>query len=487
VRPTRQRLRDSSLPWPHAALWCAAIACLSGCASPEAGDPLPLQDAPAFSASGDAPLSDEWWTAFEDEYLNERIHDALTENFTLAAAWERLRQAEAIVERERAALLPKLDGTAGAERFEYSDQDDRTELSLGLQASYEVDLWGRIESAVEAERFRAAASATDYQTAAISLSAEVALAWYQLVVARLGLKLVESQLETNLTVLDVLEMRFAVGQSGSADVLRQRQLVESSREQIVIVQSQIEVLEHQLAVLLGRPPQETMDLPSPALPRVAELPATGVPAALLQRRPDVLGAFLRLKAADEEVAVAVADQYPRINLSASLSTAAETPSGLFSEWLATLAGRLVAPLLDGGERRAEVERTVAARRERLAQYGQTVLEAFRDVEDALAQEANQVRRIRSLETQLTLARRTIQQLRSQYLNGVTDFIDVLTALRDQQQLERDLLTARLDRLAFRIALYRALAGGFETPREESEITKDVHENDSNNDGDAARG
>jgi NodT family efflux transporter outer membrane factor (OMF) lipoprotein len=372
-------------------------------------------------------------------------------------------------------LFPQLDGFAGVEQFEGDDVDDGTFVFLGLSASYEVDLWGRIESSVEAEQLRAAATQADYQTAAISLSAEVALTWYQLATARLQLKLIESQLETNLKVLDVLEKRFAVGQSGSADVLRQRQLAESSREQIVVAQSAIAVLEHQLAVLEGRPPQAKMDLPFPALPALPDTPATGLPAELLQRRPDVLAAFLQLEAADKEVAAAVSDQYPRINLSASLLTSAQSASDLFSAWLLSLAGQVTAPLFDGGQRRAEVERTVAVRRQRLAEYGQTVLVAFREVEDSLVLEQDQIERIRILEQQLVLANSTYQQLRNQYLNGAADFLDVLAALREQQQIERSLLTAKLDRVAFRIALYRALAGGFQTPREATEMISDVAE------------
>lgn len=451
--------------WMNAAVLCAATMAVSSCAAPEPRDPLPLQSTQAFSQSGEQPLPDQWWTAFDDHHLSDRIDRALSDNFSLVAAWQRLQQAQAVVDRAQAGLSPVLDGTASAERLEGSNGEDGTQFAIGLEVGYEVDLWGRIDSTVEAERLRASATEAEYRTAAITLSAEVAQTWYQLTVARLELDLIESQLETNRTVLEVLEKRFAVGQSGSADVLRQRQLVEATQEQVAVAQSQIKVLEHQLAALEGRPPQEAVDLPSPNLPEVPETPQTGMPAELLRRRPDVLSAFLQLRAADEDLAVAVADQYPRIDLAASLTTSAENPSGLFNDWLTSLAGGLTAPLIDGGQRRAEVDRTDAARRERLADYGQTVLDAFREVEDALTQEAEQVERIRSLEQQLDLADSTYRQLRSQYLNGAADFIDVLTALREQQQIERDLLAARLDRVTSRIALYRALAGGFQTPRE----------------------
>lgn len=448
---------------------------VAGCATPEPRDPLPLQEAAAFSRSGEAPPPDRWWTAFEDEELNGRVERALEGNFSLAAAWERLQEARAVERRERAGLSPRLDGVARADRFVLDGRDARSLVSVGLEASYELDLWGRIESAVEAERLRASATEADYRSAAITLSAEVALTWYELAVSRLQHELIESQLETNRTVLRVIESRFAVGQSGSADVLRQRQFVEASREQIIVVQALIQVLEHQLAVLEGRPAQESSVATTPSLPVLPPIPATGVPAELLRRRPDVRGALLRLHASDEEVAVAVSEQYPRIDLTASLETAADAPSRLFSDWLTSLGGQIVAPLLDGGSRRAEVERREAVRRQRLAEFGQTALVAFREVEDALALEAEQDRRIESLRRQLELAIRTYQQLRTQYLNGAADFLDVLIALSERQQIERSLLTASLDRVSFRIALYRALAGGFDTPREGPETKAESRE------------
>ncbi len=463
-RPRRRR-RTHAWRRARAALACAAAAALLGCATPAPRQPLPLEEAPAFSSAGEAPLADRWWTAFGDDRLNERVELALADNFSLASAWERLREARAVVRRERAALFPTLDGTAGGELREGSDVDAESQIGLGLNASYEVDLWGRIRSGVEAQRLLAAATEEDYRATAISLSAEVALAWYELAEAWQQLELIGSQIDTNETVLEVIEQRFAVGQANAADVLRQRQLVEATREQAIVTRSRAEALEHLLAVLTGRPPQTAEEPTDARLPAVPALPDTGLPAELLRRRPDVRSAFLRLEAADAQVAAAVRDQYPRLDLTAALTTIAENPAGLFESWLASIAAELVAPLYDAGRREAEVERTVAARRQRLADYGQTALVAFREVEDALARESYQLRRIASLSRQVELAISTLRQLRTQYLNGAAEYLDVLDALRERQQLERSLVTARLDRVAFRIALHRALAGGFLTPAE----------------------
>ncbi len=470
-RPARARGRRGRGLRGHGRrrLWSAAglpllAAAIAGCATAEPRAPLPFPDPPPLTAGGQAEPPDRWWTALGDPALDARVEAALAGSFTLDAARERLREARAVVRRAAADLEPRLDGTASGTLREGDGVDRETELGLGLEAGWELDLWGRLEATVEAERRRFLATAEDYRAAAITLSAEVALAWFELTEATRQLELARSQLETNRTVLEVLEERFEVGQSGAADVLRQRQLVEATREQLLVLDAVAAVLEHRLAVLEGRPPQAPSPVDPPDdLPVLPGLPGTGLPAELLGRRPDVRAALRRLEASDAEVAAAVRDQYPRLDLSAALRTTAERPSGLFSDWLGSLTAQLTAPLLDGGLRAAEIERTEAVRRRRLAEYGAVALEAFREVEDALAREASQVDRIDSLRAQLDLAERTLVQLRTQYLNGAADFIDVLTALREQQALERSLLTARLDRVRFRVALHRALAGGFPTP------------------------
>jgi outer membrane protein TolC len=177
----------------------------------------------------------------------------------------------------------------------------------------------------------------------------------------------------------------------------------------------------------------------------------------------VRSAFQRLQAADRDLASAISNQYPRFSISASVSTAADQAGNLFEDWARSLAGNLLTPILYGGQLRAEVDRAEAVRQQRLYEYGQAMLTAFREVEDALVRENKQRERIASLEEQLQLARDAYQQLRVGYFNGVTDYLDVLTALDEVQQLQRDLLTSRLLLVEYRIALYRSLAGSIEPP------------------------
>lgn len=446
----------------HAYTWLAVLllAMLAGCAQKELAVSLPVQDPPPFAPSGDALVPDRWWTTFGDWELNREVERSLGGNFALAAAVSRLRAAEAVAWRESSFLLPDVNGIADASGTYLTNAPNRSSFALGLEASYEVDLWGRIESRVEAEELRASATEADYQAVALTLTAEIARTWYALTEARAQLTLLDGQYATNLNGLKAQELRFGLGFIRSADVFRQRQLVESTREQVIVVQAQIDVLEHRLAVLQGLPPQYARYITGNTLPELPPPPATGLPAELLTRRPDVRRDYLAIWAANRDVASAISARYPRLNLFASVTTAAESPENLFRDWIVVTAGQLIAPLLDGGERRAEVARTSAVLHELVANYGQTVLAAYAEVEDALALERHQRARIESLNKQVDLAREASNQLREQYLIGDAEYLDVLTAITQEQRLQRDILSARLELILIRISLYLSLAGDF---------------------------
>lgn len=423
----------------------------------------PVNIPQSFSESGAGLVPEEWWQSFGDSQLNTVVDTAMNSNFTLLTAWERLQAAEAVADRESSTLFPSFEasGSAQANRFSDSSQDSE-QLQLGLTSSYEIDLWGRIGSIVDAEQFRAQATFFDYQTAALSLTAEIVRTWYRLADAQNQLALVNEQIDTNLTVLQLLTNRFEIGQIQSVDVLRQQQLVEATREQRTYAQARVQTLEHQLAVLLGQTPQNGVEFKPKDLPQLPPLPDAGVPTDLVQKRPDVRSAFASLKAADNDLAAAISNQFPRLTISASASTASESVGGLFEDWAMSFAGNLLAPIFYGGELRAEVDRNEAVKNQRLYEYGQTILTAFQEVEDALVLEKSQVESISSIERQLELANQAYRQLRLQYLNGSGNYLDVLTALDGIQQLRRDLLSARLILVEYRISLYRALAGSFET-------------------------
>jgi NodT family efflux transporter outer membrane factor (OMF) lipoprotein len=424
-------------------------------------DQLPVAIPGSFSGQGNHQhLSDTLWDNLHDPALQSLLKTALGDNLNILAARERLAQAGAVARQAGAALSPTLDArTTSTESQTRSNSrtSSTSKLLLGLAASYEIDLWGRLEAKENAALLDVQASNQDLQTAALSLVAQVSTTWYQLAASYSQLELLQQQQEINTLGLNLVQLRFNAGQIGIADVLQQQQLIESKSGELAQQRATARLLEHQLAILTGIAPG-MLELPiQPELITLSPLPATGLPLDLLNNRPDIKSDYFNLMAADRRVAAAVADKYPRLSISADLNTSGHA-SDLFENWFASLAANLVGPLLDGGSRQAEIDRTSAVAREKLYTYGQTILTAIGEVEDALAQESEQEKLITSLEVQLDLATRTVQTVRDRYKQGVEDYQRVLTALLSQQSLERNLLSARQQRISYRIALYRALGG-----------------------------
>ncbi len=457
--------RTSGRPGRRAAVLAAVAAVLAGgCAWTPKPVTAPVELPAAFSATGEAEPPDHWWRAFDDEGLDALIEEALTGNFALWAVRDRLDQARAVARRSGADLWPSLDGRAGVsrevERTARTGRDYETSYSLGVLAGYEVDLWGRIRATRGAALLEARAREQDLQAAAISLAATVARTWYQWVETRARQDLVAEQLATNRRYLDVITLQFRKGRAGATDVLQQKQLVERTQGELIRLQSAEAALAHALAVLAGRAPGALQWPAATTLPDLPPLPATGVPAAWVHRRPDVAAAARRVQAADGQLAAAIADQFPRLSLSADAATAAGRVGDLFDNWFASLAANLTAPLFEGGRLRAEVDRTRAVAAEALHAYGQAVVVSLAEVEDALVRERRQGEYVASLAEQLALARQATDQTLENYTKGTTDFLRYLTALQSYQSLQRQYLAARLELVLGRIELYRALAGGW---------------------------
>ena len=262
-------------------------------------------------------------------------------------------------------------------------------------------------------------------------------------------------------MLRVVELRFASGVVRASDVLRQERLLESTFEQRAVVEANVEALEQALLVLTGRSPTRTLEAAGDTLPEIPARPALGLPSDLLVRRPDIRSAMLAIEEADAEVAIAVADRYPSVRLRVEASTVEDAIADVFDNWAALLRVDVLGPLFNAGAREAEVERSLAIKSERVNAYAQGVLTAFEQVLSAISLEDGREEQIARLERQLELAQRTSERLNREYLNGDISYIDVLDALTTEQRLQRDLLRARLDRIAERIALYRALAGGWQ--------------------------
>lgn len=434
-----------------------------GCSPKTHNIRAPIEEPAPFSIAGTAELPEKWWKVFDDPILDQMVDTALSANLGLRADWQQFQAALAVVDRESSFLWPQVDASVrtAISRPE-PDFAGGENLQFGIGAAYEFDLWGRIRAGVEAEEFRAQATLYDYRTAAMSLSAEIGLTWYDLIAARKQLELVDRQIKTNEDIVRLIKARFAGGQIRAVDILRQEQLLEGTRDQRIFYETEIRLLENRLAVLLGTPPQNQQEYLKNEFPELPPLPETGLPLELVRRRPDVQQAFNLVLAADREMAQAIRSKYPRLSLNLAGQMRSNDYNNIFRDWAYTLAGNIVAPLLYGGRIRAEIDRTEAVKQQQLYQYGQTVLTAFREVEDALVQEQKQKERIRLLERRLDLVAKTNNQLRNEFLNGMSDYLDVLLSLEQEQELQREMITANAELLQIRISLYRALAGSIET-------------------------
>ena len=424
-------------------------------------DSTPVLLPKAFSQQGQQRLNEPWWQSIGDPKLQILIERALANNQNLMVIAERLLQSEALARRAGADLMPSLDANGSAGTIKTRDDrstDSRTDIFIGLAAAYEIDLWGMLQAREDAALFDARASSEDVQTAALSLAAQLANVWYQLAASYGQLELLKQQQEVNRMGLGLIQLRFNAGQIGIADVLQQKQLIESTTGELAQQRSTAKTLEHQLAILTGVAPGMFQIPGTPALINLPPLPSTGVPLDLLANRPDIRSRYASLLAADERIAAAVADRYPQLSISADLNTSGSNAYNLFDNWLASLAANIVGPILDGGSRQAEVDRTSAAAREKLHAYGEALLVAVGEVEDALVQEKEQRLLINSLEIQLELATRTLQSVKDRYKQGAENYQRVLIALLSQQGLQRTLVSGRQQLISYRIDLYRALGG-----------------------------
>ncbi len=441
------------------------------CSAPRYDSPVALPA--SFSRAGEVPPQARWWRDLGDPALSSLIETALSHNFDLLAAWDRFAQARAIARREGAPLVPAVDLDASTTRTEITESAQqgsgaggRNDVRLGLVASYEVDLWGRIRSTRDAARLDSQATELELYTAAITLSAEIAKAWYELVEQRSLLDIADQQLRTNQQALELITLRFRRGLVPASDVLRQRQLVEATRGDRLVTEARAQVLQHQLATLVGQPPS-SVELPEVRrLGPLPPLPETGLPAEVIDRRPDVRQAYATLLAADRRLAAAKADRYPRLTITGSATLAAEDLRDLFDNWIATMTASLVTPLIDGGRRAAEVDRVRALVSERIHQYGQSILVSLREVEDALVQEEQQRRRNLNLDAQIETAEAVLERVGDQYIHGSIEYLDVLQALVSQQDLQRARATAQRELIGFRIDLHRAIGGAFDLERPE---------------------
>lgn len=437
---------------------------------------------------GGASPPDAWWESFGDPELNRVVEAALDENPGLEQAWARLEQAEALARRAGSFLYPEVTGNADASHSRTSFkaggalgeiEQESSLFSLSIAAGYEVDLWGRIKSLRNAAEAGALASREDLETIAMTLASQVAETWFAIAEQRSQLTLLAQQIELGETFLELVELRFGLGLAAAVDVYQQRLQLATTRSQVPLAESRLAVLTNRLTVLLGRAPGEIeVELPSSIAPLPA-LPDPGLPSDLLTRRPDVKAVHLRIAAADHRLGASMADLYPALRLGAGTGFQWREVEKVFDTWVYQLAAGLSGPIYDGGRRLSEVDRSKAVVSELLQRYREEIVGALGEVEDALVLEDRQGAYLEDLDRQLKLSRATLERSGFRYGSGLSDYLPVLSALQALQGLQRAEITARRQKVSYRIQLHRALGGGWTNtleptaPLADSQLTGEI--------------
>jgi NodT family efflux transporter outer membrane factor (OMF) lipoprotein len=467
-------------------VWLAfgLVLLLGGCAVQRpALAPPPLPDAftRADHAGSIPPSVQRWWEIFVDAELEALMDEALDANLDLAQAHARVEQAEAIIRSTAAARHPTLNLTGQAGRGSQpgrSGDSDTETYRLSVAAGFELDLWGKLRQRAAAARLEAAASEEDLELLYLSLSAQLADLYFLTAEQQAQLDLTDRTIATFADTLSRVERRYREGLVPSVDVYQARQNLAAALARRPQFEANLATSEHALSVLLGRYPAP-LETPPPNLPAMPAAFPAGLPSQLLAGRPDVQAAWLRLEAVDARLAAAIAERFPSINLLGSYGLLRSDVglgviSGAFFEVLASLAQ----PLYDGGRRRAEVERSRAVLQEQLARYQQTVLRAFQEVEDALVRNQTGEARITHLQERRDAAAASLRLSLDRYLQGLSDYLPVLTAQSLHFDAESQLLAARRQLFSDRISLARALGGGWmeeETEQRKSDRSSDPTE------------
>lgn len=422
--------------------------------------PVPLPDKYRIEVQGEG-VPEKWWQAFGSQKLNRLVKKALSDNLDIKTAWSRLKQARAVARKSSSYLFPSIDieGQGNRDQHYYHGEllSSTDNISFGLAASYELDLWGRIDSQKKADLLGVAASKEDVWAAGISVAAEVVNTWLDLLSLREKIKVLTEQIDTNEQLLKAQERRFIYGMIPVTDVSQQRETLAASKADLTKLKTELKLKQHSLAILLGQTPDNReLQIDKKSLPEPIPLPDLGLPVDLLLTRPDVKAARLNFFSAGWEVAVAKAERLPDLTLSVSGRYSGSSIDSILANWLASMTSNLTSPIFNAGRLKAEVERSQAAAEEALIQYGLTVIQAVKDVQDALVQEAGQMEYIRKVQVQLDAARSAMRQTQIRYLNGQEDYLNFLTQLKTVQSLRIRLVDESAKRLKYRVSLYRAL-------------------------------
>jgi multidrug efflux system outer membrane protein len=421
-------------------------------------------DATTVPAIADA----EWQTVFGDPVLRDLITTALAQNYDAAIGAARILQAEALLGITHSSQLPSVNANASVQgqrsSIGTSDGEARTAgvIQLGASTSWQPDFWGRYRRATEAARAELLASEWGRRGVITTLISQVATSYYSLQSLDAELAIATSTLSTREDSLRITQVRERGGATSLVDVRQAEQLVYDARITITDLQRQIEQEENFLSTLLGRNPgpiTRTPEPPESASPM--DVPA-GLPAALLERRPDIQRAEQLIVAANADIGVARAAFFPQVALTGSGGLASTALAALFAgpsaAWSAVAA--VTQPVFTGGRLRANVALAEARRDEAVLAYRQTVQTAFREVADALSAYQHS-RELRQNEALLVDAARDARRLADiRYRGGVAGYLEVLDSDTRLFNAEQQAARARFAEQAAFVEIYRTLGGGW---------------------------
>ncbi len=422
---------------------------------------------------GDTTLRGDWWTIFNDAELNELEPRIATSNQTLKAAAARLIEARSQIRYNHSFLYPTIGASPSVMGVRDSNQrpyftppstnNGLADLQLPLDLNYEVDLWGRVRRNINASKEEAQATAADLQTALLSLQAELAVDYFEARANDADEKLLLDTVKSYEDAYQITNNRFQGGVAGESDVDQAKTLLEDARVQASDVNIQRAQYEHAIAVLLGVPPasftlkQMPLDTRPPAIP-------VGLPSELLERRPDIAAAERRVNEANERIGIARAAYFPTLDIGALVGFESTALSTLLrgSNLIWGVGPTASQTIFDAGRRGAVSQQALAQYDETTANYRQTTLTAFQQVEDNLAVlhtltlEAEQQHRA-------TLAAQAAERIfNNRYVGGIDTYLQVVTAETTSLQNERNEIAIKRRQMDASVLLIKALGGGWTT-------------------------
>ena len=437
----------------------------------KAGDAEKGLGIPGGYSSGRSPgpdLVSSLNDVFSDSGLRKQISLSQKYNPDLDAAAARLEEAGFSTRSARAGLFPTLTGNGGASRGQSNSAGGGVNFgsiiterySASFDAQWEVDVWGKIRAGVSAAEANRDAAAADYEAARQSIAAQTAQAYFDLVAATRLRDLAGRQLDSFQSTLDLVNRRFELGTADLGELSLAKTDVENAKSSINGRTDSRNQAARRIAALTGAYPDASLGADSwPSLRRSVK---SGIPSTLLMRRPDIYSAYQLILAADSNVKVAHADLFPSFGLTASGGRQSGELKGLadsdFTVW--SIAANLTAPILDGGRLRAELGAANARAKQALATYRSTVLNAFREVENALGSELYLKKQEEATASALSAAKAAEERSLRNYESGLVEILTVLDATRRRFSAEESLINLRNLRFQNRVALALALGKAY---------------------------